>query len=395
MSRSVLHSPSLVTAEPVAVTVAAVGSLAEPVDFSTFAVGAPTTSEPLQYVTPSGKLTEQGKAHSVDVALARSLYRDMFLARRLDTEALALQRQGELGLWLMSLGQEAAQVGSIRAVEPRDYVFPTYREHAAALARGIAPADLLRQWRGNAHGGWDPHEYRFHIYSLVLGTQTLHATGYAMGVVRDRADEIVLCYLGDGASSQGDVSEALNWAATMSVPVLFFCQNNRWAISTPVSMQTRTALSQRAAGFGVESYVVDGNDVLAVHALTSHVAERVRDGHGPAFIEAETYRMGGHSTSDDPGRYRPSDEVEAWRARDPLVRLRVLLEEQRTAASFFEELAAEGDRLAAEVRHACLTLPEPDLESMFSQVYAEPHALMQRQAAEYAAYVASFAAEDC
>ena len=301
--------------------------------------------EPVRFVTPDGRLTEPGLAYGVDETLARSLYRDMYLARRLDTEALALQRQGELGLWLMSLGQEAAQVGSIHAVRATDYVFPTYREHAAALARGIGLDDLLRQWRGCAHAGWDPEPYRFHFYTLVLGTQTLHATGYAMGVLRDRADEVVLCYLGDGATSQGDVSEALNWSATMAVPVLFFCQNNQWAISTPTDRQTRTRLHQRAAGFGVDSYLVDGNDVLAVHAVTAAAAERTRSGLGPSFIEAETYRMGGHSTSDDPGRYRTDHEVAAWRARDPLNRLRLLLERHATEPTFFLDLEQEAERL--------------------------------------------------
>jgi pyruvate dehydrogenase E1 component alpha subunit len=355
------------------------------------AVAPPLAGTPLQFVTPDGRLTEHGRAYGVDLAATQGLYRDMFLARRLDTEALALQRQGELGLWLMSLGQEAAQVGSIRALRDTDYVFPSYREHAAALARGIGPADLLRQWRGVSHAGWDPGPHRFHFYSLVLGTQTLHATGYAMGVARDGTDEIVMTYFGDGASSEGDVSEALNWASVMAAPLLFFCQNNHWAISTPDRQQTRTRLAQRAAAFGLDSYLVDGNDVLAVHAVTAHAAAGVRDGHGPAFIEAETYRMAGHSTSDDPRRYRDEAEVDHWRARDPLQRVRTLLEDSGTDPAFFTELDDEAEDLALATRQACHALPEPDLAEFFATVYAEPHALMDRQAAEYAAYRLSFA----
>ena len=229
----------------------------------------------------------------------------MFLARRLDAEALALQRQGELGLWLMSLGQEAAQVGSIRALRETDYVFPSYREHAAALARGIGPADLLRQWRGVAHAGWDPRPYRFHFYSLVLGTQTLHATGYAMGVARDGTDEIVMTYFGDGASSEGDVSEALNWASVMAAPVLFFCQNNHWAISTPDAAAEPHPAG--AAGSGLRAGVLPGRRQRRARGPCRHGARRRRgsaSGHGPAFIEADTYRMAGHSTSDDPTKYR-------------------------------------------------------------------------------------------
>jgi pyruvate dehydrogenase E1 component alpha subunit len=353
-------------------------------------VQLPVAGAPVQFLTPEGRLTECGRAYGVDVEATQSLYRDMFLARRLDAEALALQRQGELGLWLMSLGQEAAQVGSIRALRDTDYVFPSYREHAAALARGIGPADLLRQWRGVSHAGWDPGPSRFHFYTLVLGTQTLHATGYAMGVALDGTDEIVMTYFGDGASSEGDVSEALNWACVMTAPILFFCQNNHWAISTPAAQQTRTRLAQRASAFGLTSYLVDGNDVLAVRAVTAQAAAEVRSGNGPAFIEAETYRMAGHSTSDDPRRYRDEGELDLWRARDPLLRVRTLLEDSGTDPAFFKELDEEAEDLAVATREACRSLPDPDLAEYFGTVYAEPHALMERQAADYAAYRASF-----
>jgi pyruvate dehydrogenase E1 component alpha subunit len=349
--------------------------------------------EPLQLLAANGRLTEDGERAGVSVGQAKDFYRDMALARRLDEEALALQRQGELGLWLMSLGQEAAQVGSIRALEDRDYVFPTYREHAAALCRGIGPAELLVQWRGNQHCGWDPQDYRFHLYSLVLATQTLHATGYAMGVQRDHVDEVVMCYLGDGASSQGDVSEALNWSAVMRTPVLFFCQNNQWAISTPASAQSTSPLHHRAVGFGLDSYVVDGNDVLAVHAVTSAAAERVRNGGPPAFIEAVTYRMAGHSTSDDPDRYRPKAEVEAWRARDPISRLRAFLEDNGVESAFFAEVAREADRLAADVRAACLAFEAPSLEQSFDTVFVDAPASLKAELTEFLAYRATFVDE--
>jgi 2-oxoisovalerate dehydrogenase E1 component alpha subunit len=360
-------------------------------DAEILAICPPVSGDPIQFVTPDGQLTERGRAYGVDVESTQGLYRDMFLARRLDAEALALQRQGELGLWLMSLGQEAAQVGSIRALRETDYVFPSYREHAAALVRGIGPVDLLRQWRGVSHAGWDPRPYRFHFYSLVLGTQTLHATGYAMGVQRDGTDEIVMTYFGDGASSEGDVSEALNWASVMTAPVLFFCQNNHWAISTPDSQQSRTRLAQRAAAFGLQSYLVDGNDVLAVHAVTTTASAWVRDGHGPAFVEADTYRMAGHSTSDDPTKYRDVAELDLWRGRDPLHRVRRLLEDSGVDQVFFKDLDSEADDLAEATRQACHSLPDPDMAEFFETVYAAPHPLMERQAAEYAAYRASWA----
>ena len=339
----------------------------------------PDTVEPTQFVQPDGQLTATGRAAGVDTSLARTLYRDMARARRLDHEALALQRQGELGLWLQSWGQEAAQVGSIHALRSDDYVFPSYREHAAAMVRGISPTDLLSQWRGSTHGGWDPKDSSFHFYSLVLGTQTLHATGYAMGCEMDGGDEVVAVYFGDGAASQGDVNEAFNWAAARNLPVLFICQNNQWAISTPTDLQFKTPLYQRAAGFGLRSFFVDGNDALAVHAATSAAADLVRSGEGPAFVEAVTFRMAGHSTSDDPGKYRDVEVFEQWEARDPLARLRVVLQDLGTDPAFFDDLDAELEELAIEVRAACRAIPAPDLDESFAHAYAEPHPLVDAE----------------
>jgi 2-oxoisovalerate dehydrogenase E1 component alpha subunit len=343
----------------------------------------------IQFVTPSGQITSAGERHGIDVDLARSLYRDMYLARRFDREALALQRQGELGLWLQCWGQEAAQVGSIRALRADDYVFPSYREHAAALVRGVTPAQLLGQWRGVTHSGWDPQQTNFHFYSLVLGTQTLHATGYAMGMMLDGGDCLTATYFGDGSASQGDVNEALNWAAAGSLPVLFICQNNQWAISTPTSVQRRTPLYQRAAGFGLRSFHVDGNDVLAMHAVTAEAAQLVRSGEGPALIEAETFRMAGHSTSDDPGKYRDPAELDAWELKDPLTRLQRVLEALDTQPGFFTGLSEEAEDLARDVRTACHALEAPDMASLFDNVYTSPHGVMTDEKCTFETYTAS------
>jgi 2-oxoisovalerate dehydrogenase E1 component subunit alpha len=341
---------------------------------------------PVQFVDPNGRLTATGRNHPLDIGLARGLYRDMVLARFLDREAVALQRQGELGLWLQCEGQEAAQVGSVRALADRDHIFPSYREHAAGLARGLGPGELLAQWRGVAHAGWDPFKQNFHFYSLVLGTQTLHATGYALGCKLDGADAVTVVYFGDGSASQGDVNEALNWAATMSLPILFFCQNNQWAISTPTSKQSGTPLHQRAAGFGLRSWWVDGNDALAVHAVTAEAVEGIRSGKGPAFIEAETYRIGGHSTSDDPKRYRTPQELESWKSRDPIDRLRIVLEDHEVERDWFGAVESEGHALAAKTREECKALQAPDLADLFSEVYAEPHPV-ERERAAYESFV--------
>ncbi|MGC4893095.1 thiamine pyrophosphate-dependent dehydrogenase E1 component subunit alpha [Micromonospora sp. DT31] len=346
----------------------------------------------IQLVTPDGRLHPDAHPdHDALGRLTRDLYRGMRLARRLDDEAFALQRQGELGLWLQCRGQEAAQVGSIAAVRADDYVFPSYREHAAALWRGIGPADLLRQWRGVAHSGWDPRPHSFHIYTLVLAAQLLHATGYALGVQRDSSDTLVVAYFGDGAASEGDASEAMNIAATNDAPVLFFCQNNQWAISTPASAQSRTPIHRRAAGFGLRSERVDGNDVLAVHAVTSALAAHVRSGAGPALVEATTYRMGGHSTSDDPTRYRTDSELDAWRGKDPLGRVEALMRaEGWSDTAYLDGIQAEADELADRTRRECLALRAPDLADAFTTVLADVPQLLREEREAFVAYRGSF-----
>ncbi|WP_432979519.1 thiamine pyrophosphate-dependent dehydrogenase E1 component subunit alpha [Dactylosporangium sp. CA-233914] len=345
-----------------------------------------------QFLRPDGTVNPDcGLDVRVAPELARSCYREMVLARRFDQEAYHLQRQGELGLWLSSRGQEAAQVGSARALRETDWIFPAYREHAVGLLRGLSPTELLSQWRGCSHGGWDPALYRMHIYSLVLGTQTLHATGYAMGVRLDGTDEVVLTYFGDGATSQGDVNEAFNWAAVTGSPIVFFCQNNQWAISTPAAKQTATAFSRRAAGFGLDAVSVDGNDVLAVHAATLAVVDRVRAGGAPGFVEARTYRMAGHSTSDDPTRYRDTEETQRWQARDPLNRLRTYLDNNAWSdPSWLADLDEEADQLAADARAACLGLPEPRLEDVFDATLVHKTAALAAERASYTAYEESF-----
>ncbi|CAH0236199.1 thiamine pyrophosphate-dependent enzyme [Rhodococcoides fascians] len=353
-----------------------------------FEVGwMPTDTAPTRFVDERGDLTEAGHEHGVDIELAKVLHRDMARARRLDQEALALQRQGELGLWLQSWGQEAAQVGSMRALRDSDHVFPSYREHAAAMVRGISPRELLSQWRGATHGGWDPETYNFHLNSLVLGTQTLHATGYAMGYRLSNSDAVAAVYFGDGAASQGDVNEAFNWAAARSLPVLFVCQNNQWAISTPTSHQYAAPVHQRAAGFGLRSYFVDGNDALAVHSVTRAAVAHIRLGHGPALIEAVTFRMAGHSTSDDPKKYRPTADFDAWHARDPLRRSKVLLSNSGVPAAFFDTLDVELDELAIETRAACHAITAPDLDDLFATAYSEPHPALAAERADRANYL--------
>lgn len=319
-----------------------------------------------------------------------SLYEDLLIVRRLDAEATALQRQGELGLWPPLLGQEAAQVGSARTLRPDDFVFSSYREHAVAYCRGVELADLLSVWRGTTQSGWNPYDVGMATPSIVIGAQTLHAMGHAIGCQHDGVDSVTLAYFGDGATSVGDVNEAMVFAASFRAPMIFFCQNNQWAISEPVSLQAQRPIADRAPGFGIPSIRVDGNDVLAVMAVTRQALARARSGGGPTFIEAVTYRMGPHTTSDDPSRYTDPLQREEWAAKDPIDRVESHL---RVAGVLTDVLAASiasrVDDLAARFRQGCRELVDPRPLDLFEHVYAEPHRAIDRQRSQYAAYLAS------
>jgi pyruvate dehydrogenase E1 component alpha subunit len=352
-------------------------------------------AETVQLLTPEGELVSHPEYRAeVSAAGLRELYRDMAWSRRMDGEGVTLQRQGELGLWPSLLGQEAAQIGAGRALRDDDYVFPSYRDHAIALCRDVDPLHLLRMFRGVSNGGWDPAEKNFHLYTLVIGSQTLHATGYAMGAAMDGAEGAVLTCFGDGATSQGDVSEAFNFAAVHNAPVVFFCQNNQWAISEGNERQTRVPLYQRARGFGFPGIRVDGNDVLACLAVTKWALERARSGEGPTLIEAYTYRMGAHTTSDDPIRYRDNAELEHWRGKDPLARVRGLLESRGWADdAFFDGVDAQCEERAGRLRADLRETAEPSPENIFAHIYADGHALVDEERAQFTAYQASFAEE--
>ncbi|WP_328385778.1 pyruvate dehydrogenase (acetyl-transferring) E1 component subunit alpha [Streptomyces sp. NBC_00400] len=350
----------------------------------------------VQLLTPEGKRVEHPD-YSIDLSAdeLRGLYRDMVLTRKFDAEATTLQRQGELGLWASLLGQEAAQIGSGRALRDDDYVFPTYREHGVAWCRGVDPTNLLGMFRGVNHGGWDPNSNNFHLYTIVIGSQTLHATGYAMGVQKDGTDSAVIAYFGDGASSQGDVAESFTFSAVYNAPVVFFCQNNQWAISEPTEKQTRVPLYQRARGYGFPGVRVDGNDVLACLAVTKVALERARTGQGPMLVEAFTYRMGAHTTSDDPTKYREDEERAAWEAKDPILRLRTYLEaEGLVDEAYLASIDEESEALGKRVRDAVRAMPDPDTMAIFENVYADGHALVDEERAQFAAYQASFADAD-
>jgi 2-oxoisovalerate dehydrogenase E1 component alpha subunit len=376
-------------------------------DRRTPARGREVAGEPapdfVQLLTPDGERIEKsvgadGVEYSVDFTDEeyRGLYRDLVVIRRLDTEATALQRQGELGIWASLLGQEAAQVGSGRALRPQDMAFPTYREHGVLYCRGVDPIMPLSLFRGVDQGAWDPIEFKVNMYTIVIGAQTLHATGYAMGVAKDGKvggddGEAVICYFGDGATSQGDVNEAFIWSSVFHAPIVFFCQNNQYAISEPIEKQTRIPLYRRAAGFGFPGLRVDGNDVLATYAVTRAALDNARHGQGPTMIEAYTYRMGAHTTTDDPTRYRIASEVEAWQAKDPIARVRAFVEKQQIAdADFLAEVEEQAKQEALHLRERVLSMPDPHPLTLFDNVYPNGSPIVDSQRERFAEYLDSF-----
>ena len=379
----------------------------------TGSVGPVSTPEtPLvRVLDETGKVAPSAEAEqylplveAIPDAELEQFYRDMVSIRAIDTQATNLQRQGQLALWPPSRGQEAAQVGSGRAARAQDTIFPSYREHAVTRIRGVDPLDIIKLMRGVSHGGWDPTDPKngnTRLYTLVLGSQVLHAAGYAMGLTFDGRtgagdpdrDEAVIVYYGDGASSQGDVHEAMVFAASYQAPTVFFLQNNHWAISVPVTTQSRVPLVQRSAGYGIPSVRVDGNDVLASYAVSRVALDEARAGGGPRAIEAVTYRLGAHTTSDDPTKYRGNDEELMWAGRDPIVRMRAFLENRGASAQFFSEVDAEAAEAAEDLRARTVQLGPPSPDAMFDHVYSEPHPLIEQQKAWRAQYEASFEGE--
>ncbi len=331
----------------------------------------------------------------LDADALRGLYRDMAITRRLDAEGIALQRQGQLGLWAPAQGQEAVQVGTARACRADDFLFPSYRELGVQLVRGAKPADFVLAWRGEQHSTYDPYALNLATPQIIIGAQTLHAAGYAMGIQRDGGDQVAVAYFGDGATSQGDVNEAMVFASSFQAPMVFVCSNNQWAISEPVTVQTKYPIAGRAPGFGIPSLRVDGNDVLACLAAMRWAADHARSGKGPAFLEAVTYRMGPHTTSDDPKRYRSDDQVAAWRRRDPLTRFETHLRARGVFDDAFAE-RVEGDagEFTAAMRAAVLGAVTRPPIAVLDDVYAEPHRGLAEQRERFAAYLSGFADEE-
>src|SRR6266852_6231980 len=272
----------------------------------------------------------------------RSLYRAMLLARRLDERMVRLQRQGRIGTFAPTKGQEASQLGSVFTLRPTDWMVPSFRETAAMIWRGWPIEKLLLFFAGYLEGGQPAPDQRDLPITIPVATQLPHAVGLAYAAQYRGDDAVVMAYFGDGATSEGDFHEALNFAGVWHVPIVFVVQNNQWAISMPLKKQTHSrTLAQKALAYGFPGIQVDGNDVLAVYAASLEAVERARAGQGPTLIECVTYRLGVHTTADDPTKYRSDDEVKAWEKKDPLTRLVPYLERKNLLEDGLEQRVDE------------------------------------------------------
>ena len=331
--------------------------------------------EPVRLLEPDGTpLPARDDYPEPPVETLREMYRRMVVGRRFDVQATALTKQGRLAVYPSARGQEACQIGGVLALRDTDWVFPTYRESMALTARGLDPVEVLTLLRGDWHCGYDPAATHTAPQCTPLATQCVHAAGLAYGESYQGRDTVALAFIGDGATSEGDFHEGINFAAVFKAPVVYLVQNNKYAISVPLSRQTAApSLAYKGVGYGVPSEQVDGNDPVAVLAVLERAVAHARAGKGPYLVEAHTYRMEPHTNADDQTRYRDADEVEAWRDRDPIARLEAylrakgVLDDAAVAA-----VAAEAEEYAATLRRRMDSHPTVDPLSLFDHVYAEP-----------------------
>ncbi len=342
------------------------------------------SAAPLQLIDPDGRPGQNpGELTWPEPGILLELHRRMVLGRRFDQQATTLTRQGRLAVYPSSRGQDACQVGAILALRDQDWLCPTYRDTVAIVTRGVDPVEALTLLRGDWHCGYDPYEYRVAPQCTPLATNTLHAVGLAHAARLKHQDEVALVLLGDGATSEGDTHEALNFAAVWKAPVVFLVQNNGYAISVPLAKQTAApSLAAKGIGYGIPSLLIDGNDAAAVYSGVRACIERAAAGRGPALIEAITYRIEAHTNADDAARYRADGEVQAWLTRDPIARLKAFL----TAAGLLserdaEQIAAAAGQLAGRIRDRMSLDADVDPAELFAHVYARPTAALGRQRA--------------
>ncbi|WP_030270036.1 pyruvate dehydrogenase (acetyl-transferring) E1 component subunit alpha [Streptomyces sp. NRRL B-24484] len=326
-----------------------------------------------------------------DPALLRELYRRLVVGRRYNQQATTLTKQGRLAVYPATTGQEACEVAAAMALHEQDWLFPSYRDTLAVVARGVDPLEALTLLRGNAHTGYDPRATRTAPLSTPLATQAPHAVGLAHAARLAGDPVVALAMLGDGGTSEGDFHEALNFAAVLNAPVVFLVQNNGYAISVPLDRQSAApTLAHKAVGYGMPGRLVDGNDAPAVHAVLTEAFERARSGGGPTLVEALTYRIEAHTNADDATRYRQDDEVAAWREHDPILLMERHLRPLGVLDdTLVQDAADEAEALAARMRAEFHEDPQLDPMSLFAHVYAEPTPQLREQAAQLAAELAA------
>jgi 2-oxoisovalerate dehydrogenase E1 component alpha subunit len=367
-----------------------VTTLAHPSETANAGSLLPSTS-PLQLIDQDGQPGgNPGGLALPPPGVLRELHRRMALGRRFDIQATALTKQGRLAVYPSSRGQDACQVGAALALRDQDWLFPTYRDSVAVLTRGVPAEETLTLLRGDWHCGYDPYEHRVAPQCTPLATNTLHAVGLGYAARLRKQDQVALVLLGDGATSEGDTHEALNFAAVWKAPVVFLVQNNGYAISVPLAKQTAApTLAAKGIGYGIPSLLIDGNDAAAVYAAARAGVERAAAGGGPTLIEAITYRIEAHTNADDATRYRGSGEVSDWLKRDPIARLEAYLRARNLLDDAgAERLAAEAGRLAEEVRDHMNAEVRADPAELFEHVYAQPTAALERQRAALLAELA-------
>src|SRR3954447_1178065 len=340
--------------------------------------------------TPVRLIDQHGRSHpdqQYDLPSTERLldgYRQLVIGRRVNDQANALVRQGRLAVYPSSHGQEACQVAAAACLQAEDWMFPTYRDTVAVMARGVDPLQTLTLLRGDWHSGYDPYEHKVSIQATPLATQLLHAVGVAHAAKLKGEDTVVLAMCGDGATSEGDFHEALNFAAVFHLPVVFFVQNNQYAISVPLKHQSvAPSLAHKAIGYGMPGERVDGNDLAALLGVLVKGVDRARAGGGPVLVEAFTYRMQSHTNADDATRYRTDEEVQAWLPRDPITRMRSYLTGLHLlTGQLEEEFSREAETVAARMRDGLNAEVQVDPEDLFRFVYTEKTAQLREQAAK-------------
>nr|WP_126641070.1 pyruvate dehydrogenase (acetyl-transferring) E1 component subunit alpha [Embleya hyalina] len=343
---------------------------------------------PVRFVAEDGTPEKPPPGYRApDDALLREAYRRMVLGRRFDTQASALTKQGRLAVYPSSRGQEACQIAAALVLREDDWLFPTYRDSVALVARGVDPVEVLTLLRGDWHCGYDPMAIRVAPQCTPLATQVVHAVGMAEAMRRKGEEGVAMALIGDGGTSEGDFHEALNFAAVFASPVVFFVQNNKYAISVPLARQSAApTLAYKGVGYGVRSEQVDGNDPVAVLSVLTVAVEHARAGRGPFLVEAHTYRMDAHTNADDATRYRDAAEVERWRAADPLDRLETYLRARAVLTDDdIEADRSDAESLAADLRARMNIAHEGDPLELFDHVFAEPTPQLREQRALLAA----------